>query len=70
MAGSNGRVVGFATVAPPLSEGERLRELAKQIRTRAQLEEILADVVPALRDDVRALLETLVVLDDDDALPE
>ena len=47
---------------PPPSEGERVRELAKLITTRAQLETVLADVHPDLQADVRTMLEALVNL--------
>lgn len=60
----HGRVVGFEVVAPPLTENERIISLAKQIRTREQLEAILADVQPEMQDAVRGMIETLVVFDD------
>ena len=56
------KVIGFETVAPPATEGERIRDLAKLITTRAQLETVLADVHPDLQTDVRLMLESLVNL--------
>ncbi len=59
------RPFSIIVTPPPLTDGEKIRDLAKQIRTREQFELIMAQVAPALQADVRGMLETLVVFDDD-----